>query len=136
MVIEDNFLQEFSPLMKVVQPFTNESAAACYAYINMTDDCSRTSLDTCQNYQINIDKGSSPSKGICATCPRGFIHQNSVLRESVFVLNNRTQLIDRVELKCQLPACNSIYNGNEIYRASNITFDFDEFFKNSSIDIL
>jgi hypothetical protein len=136
LLMKDNFISEFAALIQVVRPFTNESAAACYEYTNTTDGCSQISLDTCQRCQININKWSSSSEEICATCPKDYITQNWVVRESVFVLNNRTRLIDHVELKCQLSGCNSIYHGNEIYRTSNITFDFGEFFQNSSNNIL
>jgi hypothetical protein len=136
LVIEDKFIPEFVPLMNVVQPFTNKSAAACYEYTNTTDDCSKTSLDTCQRCQISISKWSLPNKEICATCPRDPANSNSVVRESLFDLNNRTSLIDRAQIKCQLPGCNSIHNGNEVYRASNISFNFGEFFKKSSNNIL
>ncbi|CAF1295428.1 unnamed protein product [Rotaria sordida] len=114
LVIEDKFAEELSSLIKVVQPFNNDSAAACYAYSNTTDDCSPTSLNTCQRCQIFVDQWSSSSKEICATCPTDFIGMNWVVRESVFVLNNRTQLIDRVQLNCQLKGCNSIYNAKII----------------------
>jgi hypothetical protein len=136
LTIENHFFEELYSLVQVVKPFTNESAAACYEYVNTTDDCQRTSLDACQRCQITIEKWSPASKEICATCPKDFRNQNWVGRDSVFLLNNRTQLIDEVQLICQLPGCNSIHNGNEIYRASNTTFDFGEFFKNSSHNIL
>jgi hypothetical protein len=128
--IEDKFIPEFVPLMDVVQPFTNKSAAACYEYTNTTHDCSKTSLDTCQRCQISIDKWSPPAKEVCATCPSSSAGWNMVVRESLFILNNRTRLIDRAQIICQLPGCNSVNNGNEVFRASNISFDFGEFFKN------
>lgn len=98
--------------------------------MNTTDDCSPPSLDTtCQRCQITIHTWSSSNKNICTTCPKDYIHQNWIVREAMFVLNNRTRLVDHVQLLCQLRRCNSLQNGDEIYRASKITFDFDEFHK-------
>ncbi len=54
----------------------------------------------------------------------------------IFLLNNRTQLVDHVQLDCQLTGCNSFDNVNRIYKASKITFDFDEYFKNEFGEIL
>jgi len=130
LVIKDKFAEEFSSLIQV-HPFNKELAATCYEFNNSTDDCSPTNLDVCQRCQIFIDKWSSSSQQICATCPHDFVGINWLIRESIFLLKNRTQLIDRAQLKCQLKGCNSIYNANQIYKASNITFTFHEFFKNS-----
>ncbi len=51
LIIENHFFEELYSLVQVVKPFTNESAAACYEYVNITDDCQRTSLDACQRCQ-------------------------------------------------------------------------------------
>ncbi len=134
LVIKDKFAEEFSSLIQV-HSFNKELAATCYEFNNSTDDCSPTNLDVCQRCQIFIDKWSSSSQQICATCPHDFVGINWLIRESIFLLNNRTQLIDRAQLKCQLKRCNSIYNANQIYKASSITFNFGEFFKNSSDDV-
>ncbi len=135
LVIEDKLVPEFVPLLKMVEPFTNKSAAACHEYSNTTAGCPPPSIDTCQRCEIAIGKQTSSAKEICATCPRSAGNQNLVIREALFVLNNRTTF-DRAQLTCQLPGCNSIYNGNEILRASNITFNFEEFFKNTPKNIL
>jgi hypothetical protein len=77
-------------------------------------------------------RGASSGLQSCASCPRYSSKGNLVMRTITFELNSRTQLADHAQLDCQLHGCNSLENVNRIYRASKITFDFEEFFKNSS----
>ncbi len=130
LVIEDKFHQELYPLLKSVSPF-DPNSAACFEFSNATDDCPSKDLDHCRRCQTTVDKSFSVSSKVCATCPRYSIDANGVIRSAIFLLNNRTQLVDHVELDCQLKGCNSLDNINRIYKASKITFDFDKFVRNS-----
>jgi len=128
-VIEDRFRQELLPLIQVVDSFDPKSAA-CFTFNNATDNCPPVDLDDCQRCQISIDKVLSSSQEVCATCHRNSVNVNAVIHSKTFLLNNRTQFSDHVQLDCQLKGCNSIPNLNQIYKASNITFDFARFFEN------
>jgi hypothetical protein len=129
MVIEDRFRQELLPLIQVVYPF-DPKPAACFAFNNATDNCPPINLDDCQRCQISVNKVLSSSQEICATCHRNSVNINVIMHSTTFLLNDRTQFSDHVQLDCQLKGCNSIANANQIYKASNITFDFGRFFQN------
>jgi hypothetical protein len=135
LTIEDKFRQELSPLIKIVSPFDPKSAT-CFDFNNMTSDCPSKDLDNCQRCQTSISKLPSSTDEVCATCPRYSPNENIVIRSTIFLLNNRTRLADHVQLDCQLKGCNSIDNTNRIYKASTITFNFDEFFENALEKIL
>ncbi len=131
LVIEDTLRQELSSLIQVVSPF-NPRSAACFEFNNATGYCPPKDLTNCQRCQISIDQLLSPKQEACATCPQFTINTNMVMHSRTFLLNNRTQIADHVQLDCQVTGCNSIDNINRVYKASKITFDFGEFFKNSS----
>ncbi|CAF4966733.1 unnamed protein product [Rotaria sp. Silwood1] len=131
LIIEDKFAQELTPLLEIISPFDAHSAA-CYDFNNSTIDCPSTDLDTCQRCQISVDKEPPSSQQICATCPYYSEDANSISRQIMFLLDSRTQSQNIAKINCQLKACNSIDNINRVYKASKITFDFGEFFKNYS----
>jgi hypothetical protein len=128
-MIEDSFRQELLPLIHVVDTFDPKSAA-CFAFNNATDNCPSVDLDDCERCQISINKALPSSQEVCATCHRNSVNVNAVIHSKTFLLNNRTQFSDHVQLDCQLKGCNSIANINQIYKASNIKFDFGRFFEN------
>jgi hypothetical protein len=132
LVLEDKFASELSSLIQNVESFNNNSAATCYRLSNSTDSCAPLDMDGCRRCEISVDQSPSTSNKICATCPLEETDFNSMKRESVFLLNNRSRLSDLVELKCQLNGCNSLDNINKIRQASTVTFDFDKFFQTSS----
>ena len=125
------FVQELIPLIHVNSSF-DPTSAACYDFNKSTNACSPTNVSNCQRCQILIDRWPSSSLQSCASCPRYSSKGNLVMRTITFVLNSRTKLADHAQLDCQLHGCNSLENVNRIYRASKITFDFAEFFRNSS----
>jgi hypothetical protein len=129
LLIEDQLLQEIGPLLQVVSPF-DAKAAGCLNFTNATYDCPETDLNNCFNCRIGAERSSNFNEGICASCPNDATLTNSVFRHKDFYLNNRTESLDTAYLACQLNGCNSIENINHIYKASNITFNFDKFFKN------
>ncbi|CAF2968245.1 unnamed protein product, partial [Rotaria sp. Silwood2] len=135
LVIEEKFSQELTPLLEIVSPFDAHSAA-CYDFNNSTLDCPSTDLDTCQRCQISVDKETSSSQQICATCPYYSEDVNSVSRQVMFLLDSRIQSQNIAKINCQLKACNSIDNVNRVYNTSKITFDFGKFFKNLSNNTL
>jgi hypothetical protein len=135
LVIEEKFAQELIPLLQIVSPF-DPVAATCYELNNSTEDCPSTDLRTCQRCHISIDKQPSPSQQICATCPQFSDNSNSVSRQSMFLLTSQTQMQNVAKINCQLKGCNSINNVNRVYETSKITFDFGEFFKQSSVNTI
>jgi hypothetical protein len=135
LVIEEKFVQELSSLIKVVSPF-NAKSAACFEFNNSTGNCPPNDLENCQRCDISADKWFSSGEEFCATCPHFSSNSNLIMYTTTFILNNRIQLANHALLDCQLKGCNSINNINRIYKASKITFDFGEFFKNSSNDII
>jgi hypothetical protein len=128
-VIEDQFQQELSPLLKVVSSF-DAKAAECFNFNNATFPCSPADLSTCKRCEIEIAKSLSFNDQVCATCNSDAFEPNSVQRIKTFSLNNRTQDSDFAALNCQLRGCNSIENVNRVYQASKISLNFDEYFKN------
>ncbi|CAF1356074.1 unnamed protein product [Rotaria sordida] len=131
LIIEDKFAQELTPLLEIISPFDAHSTA-CYDFNNSTIDCPSTDLGTCQRCHISVDKEPPSSQQICATCPYYSEDANSISRQIMFLLDSRTQSQNIAKINCQLKACNSIDNINRVYKASKITFDFEEFFKNYS----
>lgn len=126
--IKDQLRQELLPLIQVIYPF-NPNISACSNFTNSTSYCPPVDLTDCQRCEISVDRFSSSNPEVCATCRRSSVDVNAVIHSATFLLNGQTQLIDHVQLGCQTKGCNSIANINEIYRASNITFDFHEFFE-------
>ena len=128
LTIKDQFLQELLPLIHVIYPF-NPTAAACLNFRNTTAVCLPVDLTDCQRCEISVDQFFASSPQICATCHRSSADVNFIIHSTTFQLNNQTQLNDHVQLGCQDKGCNSIANINQIYKASNITFSFNEFFQ-------
>ena len=135
LIIQDKFAQELVPLLQIVSPFDPQSAA-CYDFKNSTEDCPSTDLSTCRRCEISVDQQPSSSLQICATCPYYSEDNNSITRQAMFILDSRTQSQNIAKLNCQLKACNSVDNVNQVYKASRITFDFSEFFKNVSNNLV
>ena len=132
LVVEDKFVEKFPSLIQNIESFNNDSATTCYRQSNSSRRCASTDFNGCRRCQIRVDQLPSASNEICATCPLETIDFNSINRESLFVLNNRSRLLDEVQLKCQLDGCNSLDNVNKIREASTITFDFNKFFQTPS----
>ena len=128
LTIEDQFREELLPLIQVIYPF-NPTAAACVNFRNTTVSCLPVDLADCQRCEITLDEFATSTPEICATCHRNSVDVNIVMHSSTFSLNNRTRLNDHVHLGCQTKGCNSIANINQIFKASNITFNFSEFFR-------
>jgi hypothetical protein len=127
--IDDQFEQEIAPLLEVVSPF-DAKTAGCLNFNNYSSDCPRTDLDNCDSCQISVMRSFTFNEKVCASCPYHYSIANSVWRHKTFFLSNRTESDDSAYLVCQLNGCNSLENINHIDKASNITFDFDEFLKN------
>ncbi len=129
LIIEDQFREELLPLIHIVYPF-NPKPAACFDFHNGTGYCPPVDLTDCQRCEISIDQVLSSPREVCATCHRNSVDVNAVIHSTIFALNNRTRLADHVQLDCQLKTCNSIANINQVYKTSNITFNFEKFFEN------
>ncbi|CAF4735173.1 unnamed protein product [Rotaria sp. Silwood1] len=102
---------KLTSLIQTVSPFVPQSAA-CRELNNFTIECPPTDLDACERCQILVDKWPSASVELCATCPRTTPNGNLIARSTIFVLNNRTQLADHVQLDCQL-------KGYSVYEVNN-----------------
>lgn len=128
LVIEDKFREELLPLIHIVYPF-NPKLEACIDFNNASGYCPPVDLDDCQRCEIFVDQSFSSGREVCATCHRNSVDVNAIIHSTTFALNNRTRLADHVQLGCQLKSCNSIANINQVYKASNITFNFERFFE-------
>ncbi len=118
LAIDDRLEQEIAPLLEVVSPF-DPKTAECLNFNNYSSDCPKTDLDNCQ---ISVMRSLPFNEKVCATCPYHYSVANSVWRHK--------RSGDSAYLVCQLNGCNSLENINHIYKAINITFDFDQFLKN------
>lgn len=127
LTIKDQFLQELLPLIHVIYPF-NPTTAACLNFRNTTATCLPVDVTNCQRCEISVEQFFASEPQVCATCHRSSADVNYIIRSATFQLNNQTQLNDRIQLGCQDKTCNSIANVNQISKASNITFNFNEFF--------
>ncbi len=129
--LTEQFVKEFTPLLANVTSFTNDSAAACYSFSNSTNSsqCNPSDIDHCQRCHISTDYSTSTGNEICATCPKSDLRNNKILRQMTFILDNRSQPIEHIELWCQQAGgCNSIANIIKIRQASQIKFDYDRYF--------
>ncbi len=129
LVIDDQFQQEIAPLLEVVSPF-DAKAAGYFDFNNDTSNCPKTDLNIGANCQILAIRSPTFNEEVCASCPHDMSIANSVWRHKRFFLSTRTHSAESAYLVCQLKGCNSLESINHIYKASNITFNFDEFFKN------
>lgn len=130
--LQEQFVDQFTPLLANMTSFTNSSAAQCYSYVNVThsNPCSPTDINDCQRCHISIDYSSSSDDEICATCPKTTETYNTILRTKHFVLDHRLPPTEHVGFWCQQKgACNSIINIDKIRQASTLEFDYEIFFK-------
>jgi hypothetical protein len=127
--IKDTLREELSSLIKVVSPFDPKSAD-CVDIKSTVGYCPPKDLTNCQRCQISIDELLTTQQQICATCPQYTMNTNVVTHSTTFLLKERRQLSDHVQVNCQLRGCNSVDNANRVSRSSKITFNFDEYFKN------
>jgi hypothetical protein len=128
LVIEEQFQQEIGPLIQIVSPF-DAKTANCLDFRHSVFDCPRQDFDTCSRCLILMNDTTSDQK-VCATCPYESESENMVARWKTFFFSNQTQDSDTTYLTCQQKGCNSFDNINRIKKASKITFNFDEYFKN------
>ncbi|CAF0758950.1 unnamed protein product [Adineta steineri] len=133
LVISENFAEKLTSLLQIVSPFIPQSAA-CYERMDSTEDCPRTDPSTCQRCQISVDKQSSSSQRICASCLHHSDDTNLLSRQVMFSLNTRTQMHNMAKISCQLKTCNSLKNIERVYTESKIQFDLEAFFSTSSDD--
>ncbi|CAF3794393.1 unnamed protein product [Rotaria sp. Silwood1] len=125
--IEENFSGRFNFLIATNQSFNNQSINECY-FNRSSNDCLPIDYSNCRRCQISMNFFYSSVNEICATCPRITPEFNSIKRNAIFIVNNRSQVVDRVQLSCQIGEhCNSIENVYQIRQASLIYFDFDRF---------
>jgi hypothetical protein len=127
--VEDQFQQEIAPLLKIISPF-DARAADCLYFHNTTYHCPPPDLRRCRRCIVEAAQPVSLAEYVCATCELDESRDNYVERLKTFVLNNRTADIDVAILGCQLKGCNTVNNANIVYKASKITFNSDQYFKN------
>lgn len=129
LVIEDQFQEELSPLIKIVSPF-NPNAASCFDFSNFTEECPDTDLQYCERCHILIDQYQTPGEEICARCPSpAYAATNDISRTKTFAINDQIVLNDQVEIDCQIKGCNSIENVNQVFKASTIKFNTEKYFQ-------
>jgi hypothetical protein len=136
MEIEERFEGQFDNLIASNQSFNNESIKNCYLNRNSSVECPSIDYSNCHRCQISVNYLPSSIIDVCATCPTLSKENNLLIRDKIFILTNRSKIIDRVELSCQNGEhCNSIENIEEIRKYSLIDFDFDEYFSSSCSNI-
>ena len=132
--MKENFSSNFDDLLSSNSSFNNQSIENCYLEHNRTEDCPPIDYSNCRRCQTNVDYSSSSSMiEVCGTCPEQSSDYNLILYEKIFILTNRSELINRIELTCQNGMfCNSLENIEQIRRLSSIDFDFEKYFSSSS----
>ncbi|CAM2707435.1 unnamed protein product [Rotaria socialis] len=126
--IEENFSIGFNSLIAANDSFNNQSISKCY-FNRSSNDCSPIDYKSCRRCEISMNFSDSSTNEICATCPTVTPQFNSIRRDAIFIVNNRSQVLDNVQLSCQMGEyCNSIENIYRIRQASFIYFDFDRYF--------
>ncbi|CAF0726990.1 unnamed protein product [Adineta steineri] len=131
--LEEHFSGTFDSLIESNESFSNQSINQCYFNRNSTHDCLPIDYLNCRRCQISMNIFPLLTNEICATCPTIASEFNSIERDAIFIINNRSQIIDRIQLTCQIGKhCNSIENIYQIRLLSFIQFDFDTFFLLSS----
>ena len=126
--IQDTLREDLSSLIQIVSPF-NARSAGCYDINNSSGYCPAKDLNNCQRCQVFVDQLITPAHSACATCPQFTINTNMVMHSTTFIITSRTQFSDHAEINCQVAGCNSLSNIDRVYRASKISFDYEEFFK-------
>ncbi|CAF3335378.1 unnamed protein product [Rotaria socialis] len=126
--VEDQFQQELAPLLKIISPF-DARAADCLYFHNTTFRCPPPDLRRCHRCTVEAAQLTSPTEYACATCEVDESRDNFVERFKTFVLSNPKEDIDVAILGCQLEGCNTVDNANLVYKASQITFNSDAYFK-------
>jgi len=127
--VEDQFQQEIAPLLKRIEPFDPRAAECVYLH-NTTFRCPPPDLRRCRRCVVEAGVEASMHEGVCATCEADESRDNFVERFKVFVLSNQTENFDAGAIGCQLKGCNTANNADLVFKASKITFNSDEFFKN------
>jgi hypothetical protein len=131
--INEHFSGQFDNLLASNSSFDNESINNCYFNLNSSGQCPPIDYINCQRCEISVRYLPLSLIDICATCPRITKDENFLVRDKIFVLNNRSEIVDRIQLLCQRGEhCNSIENINQIREFSLINFDFDKYFSSSS----
>ncbi|CAF0733947.1 unnamed protein product [Adineta steineri] len=131
--LEEHFSDTFDSLIESDESFSNQSINQCYFNRNSTHECLPIDYLNCRRCQISMNIFPLLTNDICATCPTITSEFNSIERDAIFIINNRSQIIDRIQLTCQIGKhCNSIENVYQIRLLSFIQFDFDKFFLLSS----
>jgi hypothetical protein len=134
--IEERFEGQFDNLISSNQSFNNESIKHCYFNRNSTNECSPIDYSNCHRCQTSVHYLSSLIVDVCATCPTITKENNFLIRDKIFILTNRSEIVDRIQLSCQIGEhCNSMENINQIREYSLIHFDFNEYFFSSSSNI-
>jgi hypothetical protein len=133
LLLEESYPREFYSLINITSTFDNNTAATCLRFSNVTSECTMPNFESCQSCTTDVYRSPSGSESICATCPERTIG-NAVNSESIFLLNNRTQIYDRKNIECQRERCNSMENIDKIRQSTTITFDFEKFFRPSPND--
>ncbi|CAF4652124.1 unnamed protein product, partial [Rotaria sp. Silwood2] len=88
--IEENFSGRFNSLIAANQLFNNQSINECY-FNRPSNDCSPIDYSNCRRCQISMNFFHSSVHEICATCPTITPEFNSIKRDAVFIVNNRSQ---------------------------------------------
>ena len=119
----DEQITQFNDLLIPTKAF---NGSLCFDFSNMTDYCSATDPENCQQCLIAVEYTEEIS--VCAACPEGEANWNFFDYYTSFFLNNRTRL-DRISFGCQKgDVCNSMKNMEEVKQTIMSKFDFDNFF--------
>ena len=130
LIMKDRFLQEITPILKIISPFDPKSAE-CFDFNNASLFCDKKDLNNCPHCSSTVTRFNPFDVEVCQTCPSDGYRENIAMRFVGFQFITRKNIFDSVDCSCQLKGCNSIENSNKIYNASQITFDFDKFYNSS-----
>ncbi|CAF2989875.1 unnamed protein product [Rotaria socialis] len=113
----------------LIVPTTDFYGSTCLQLLNKSN-CPITNLLSCQQCMGIIEY--SNTKSVCAMCPSGKALTNSYEHETIFFLQNKTQ-VDKITLACRRRgACNSIENIDRIKNELDIKFDFEKFYRSTA----
>ena len=128
LTIEDQFRQELASLISIASSFDGRTAG-CSDSHSGPGYCPASVLTACQRCVITVDQILTLDKQICASCPQYSLNTNAIMRQTTFLLNDRSVFSEHVQIDCQQRGCNSMDNINRVYRARKIAFNFDEYYK-------
>ena len=127
--IEQKFSPIFDNLLLSNDSFNNQSIENCYLQRNGSDHCPSIDYSNCRRCETIVQYKSLSNVDICGTCPEQGSDYNFILREKFYILNNRTEMNEQIQLVCQNGKfCNSLENIEQIRELSLIYFDFDKYF--------